>query len=303
MAKITFNTLSDLNNKTSFLTALNENFSDLSAFLDTLVSRNGTSPNTMTADLDVNSNDINNVSTLRTQTLILGGQTITAATSLASSDPNTVDATVLLDESITTAKIADEAVTLGKLDPALAAMLVTIPAGAVFCFAMDTPPAGYLECDGSAVSRATYATLFAAIGTTWGVGDGSTTFNLPDFRGEFLRGWDNGKGTDAARAFASSQSGANEAHTHSVSGNTATDGSHTHRMTYVRGSEGSGGVTDPDGFLSLVSDDKLSNSYNNDGVVKGHNSTHKHTISLTSGSSGGTEARPRNIAVLYAIKT
>lgn len=69
----------------------------------------------------------------------------------------------------------------------------------------DTVPDGYLECDGSAVSRTTYAALFAKIGTKHGVGDGSTTFNLPERRGEFPRGWDHGRGIDSGRAFASAQ--------------------------------------------------------------------------------------------------
>ena len=80
-----------------------------------------------------------------------------------------------------------------------------IPAGQVSYFAMTSAPTNWLKCDGAAVSRATYATLFSAIGTTWGVGNGSTTFNLPDLRGEFVRGFDDGKGTDTGRVFASSQ--------------------------------------------------------------------------------------------------
>jgi microcystin-dependent protein len=63
-----------------------------------------------------------------------------------------------------------------------------IPAGFFGDFAGTTAPAGWLACDGSAVSRTTYAALFSAIGTTWGAGDGSTTFNLPDRRGTFARG-------------------------------------------------------------------------------------------------------------------
>jgi microcystin-dependent protein len=51
---------------------------------------------------------------------------------------------------------------------------------------------GWLKCNGAAVSRSTYAVLFAAIGTLYGAGDGTTTFNLPDYRGEFLRGLDDG---------------------------------------------------------------------------------------------------------------
>jgi len=63
-----------------------------------------------------------------------------------------------------------------------------LPSGVVFPFAGATAPYGYLICDGRAVSRTDYAQLFSAIGTAHGVGDGSTTFNLPDYRGNFLRG-------------------------------------------------------------------------------------------------------------------
>jgi len=63
------------------------------------------------------------------------------------------------------------------------------PSGMVGYFGNTTPPTGWLQCNGAAVSRATYAALFTAIGTVYGSGDGSTTFNLPDARGMFLRGW------------------------------------------------------------------------------------------------------------------
>ena len=62
--------------------------------------------------------------------------------------------------------------------------------GSIKTFAGTTPPEGTLLCDGSAVSRDTYSDLFDVIGTTWGEGDGSTTFNLPDMRGKWLMGAD-----------------------------------------------------------------------------------------------------------------
>lgn len=68
--------------------------------------------------------------------------------------------------------------------------------GTIKSFAFETVPTGFLECDGSAISRTTYANLFSAIGTVFGAGDGATTFNIPDLRGEFLRGWDHGRGAD-----------------------------------------------------------------------------------------------------------
>ena len=70
------------------------------------------------------------------------------------------------------------------------------PVGAVVAFAGAQAPAGWLLCDGTAISRTTYASLFAALGTAWGEGDASTTFNLPDMRGRFLRGTDKGAGRD-----------------------------------------------------------------------------------------------------------
>lgn len=78
-------------------------------------------------------------------------------------------------------------------------------AGQIAYCAAGVIPTGWLECNGAAVSRAAYGTLFAAIGTNYGVGDGATTFNLPDLRGEFLRGADRGRGVDAGRAVGSAQ--------------------------------------------------------------------------------------------------
>lgn len=80
-----------------------------------------------------------------------------------------------------------------------------VPSGAVSHFAMNTAPTGWLKANGAAVSRTTYAALFSAIGTTFGAGDGSTTFNLPDLRGYFSRNWDDSRGIDSGRSFGSLQ--------------------------------------------------------------------------------------------------
>lgn len=80
-----------------------------------------------------------------------------------------------------------------------------VPVGAIIGFPFETPPDGYLPCNGAEVSRTVYADLFAVIGTTFGDGDGVTTFNLPDLRGEFIRGWDAGRGVDAGRVLGSHQ--------------------------------------------------------------------------------------------------
>lgn len=75
------------------------------------------------------------------------------------------------------------------------------PAGSIMFFTSGALPDGWLPANGAAVSRTIYAPLFKVIGTRFGAGDGSTTFNLPDLRGEFIRGWDGGRGVDANRAF------------------------------------------------------------------------------------------------------
>jgi len=98
------------------------------------------------------------------------------------------------------------------------------PIGCITHFAASTAPTGYLECNGSSVSRATYADLFLVIGTLYGSVD-STHFTLPDLRGEFIRGWDHGKGVDSGRTFGSKQLWATESHNHYLPTTTGTTGS------------------------------------------------------------------------------
>lgn len=107
------------------------------------------------------------------------------------------------------------------------------PVGLVAHFARNSAPAGWLKANGAAISRSAYAELYAALGTSYGAGDGFTTFNLPDLRGEFIRGWDDGRGVDGGRALGSSQAGALQSHTHS--GSSAADGSHAHTGTASNG--------------------------------------------------------------------
>lgn len=96
---------------------------------------------------------------------------------------------------------------------------------------IPTLPAGVeiLPCDGRALSRTTYSSLFSLIGTTFGAGNGSTTFNIPDYRGVVIRGWDGGSGRDAGRAFGTIQQGGVPQHSHELSGTTSDQSnSHTH---------------------------------------------------------------------------
>lgn len=114
------------------------------------------------------------------------------------------------------------------------------PTGTILDYGGGSAPAGYLLCDGSAVSRATYASLFSVLSTTYGAGDGSTTFNIPDFRGRVAAG----AGTDGAAGTTSVTRGAKtgdyrvQTHTHTFSGNT---GYMSHNNPHEHGHEGPGG--------------------------------------------------------------
>lgn len=102
-------------------------------------------------------------------------------------------------------------------------MNVGVPVGAVAYFAQDVPPFGWLKANGAAVSRTVYANLFAAIGERYGRGDGSTTFNLPDLRGEFIRSWDDGRAIDRNRALGSWQADEFRSHSHGIGVNRMSD--------------------------------------------------------------------------------
>ena len=128
----------------------------------------------------------------------------------------------LATNSVTSDKIVDGAVTSAKLNSdAISALM---PTGTVLPFAGINAPTGYLFCDGDAISRTTYSSLFGIIDETYGVGDGSTTFNIPDLRGRVIAGQDDMGGTSADRL--TNQSGG-------LNGDTlgATGGSETHTLT------------------------------------------------------------------------
>lgn len=149
---------------------------------------------------------------------------------------------------------------------------VTTPAGTFNYFCNVTAPIGYLECNGQAVNRTAYPELFNAIGTLYGIGDGTTTFNLPDLRGEFIRGVDNGRGVDGGRTIASFQ-----------------------KATTITSDEGLAPATQGLGNISENSVD-----INTDAITVYWN------ISTNSGVFSNTQylgkVRPRNIALLPCIK-
>jgi phage-related tail fiber protein len=152
-----------------------------------------------------------------------------------------------------------------------------VTVGAILAFPAGAAPTGFLKANGALVSRTAYAALWAfaqasgnlaASDAAWAAGqfspgDGSTTFRIPDLRGEFLRAWDDGRGIDTGRGIGSEQADSLSAHTHIVGGS-------------YGGTPGSGGIVQ-----SLAG-----------GAVS------------TQGQSpaGGTETRPRNVAVLFCLK-
>lgn len=141
--------------------------------------------------------------------------------------------------------------------------------GMVAFFARSSAPDGWLKANGAKVSRTTYADLFAAIGTTFGDGNGSSTFEVPDLRGEFARGWSDGRGVDSERAFGSLQSEGLKSHKHM----TAVP-AHTTNRWGLSSEVSSGWKADTSTSLKAP---------------------------YTSGTDG-TETRPRNVALLACIK-
>ena len=170
-----------------------------------------------------------------------------------------------------------------------------VPVGTILAHAANTPPTGFLECNGSNISRSTYATLFSTISTTFGVGDGSSTFALPDLRGQFIRGWANTGSTDASRVFGSTQTDQNKNHTHTTDSTSLTGGIRKISEGFGAGGSATGVFTKTaDGNNSITG----SASTSPVGGVD-FDGTHTHTISS---SGGGTEARPTNLALMYIIK-
>ena len=108
-----------------------------------------------------------------------------------------------------------------------------IPVGSIFWLATSTVSPGYLICNGAAVSRTTYNKLFNVIAVTYGSGDGVNTFNLPDLRGCFIRGIDNGRSYDTGRTFGSYQADDNKSHNHTI-----TESDHNHTISQSNHSHG-----------------------------------------------------------------
>gem|GEM_PF-2710444 len=123
--------------------------------------------------------------------------------------------TTLAEYGITDAYTKSVTYTKAEIE-ALLKNMSALPVGAMVPFPKGTVPTGFLEVDGSVQSAATYPDLAAYLGTTFNTGgEGAGNFRLPESRGEFLRGWDHGRGVDGGRVIGSYQLSENKSHTHS----------------------------------------------------------------------------------------
>lgn len=164
--------------------------------------------------------------------------------------------------NMATPSASADGATKGYVDSVLPSAL---PKGVVVPYTGATAPSGWLLCDGSDVSRTTYADLFAVIGTTYGVGDGSTTFTLPDLRSKFIAGKGAAGWSDALGEAGGSADAVVVAHEHTFSGNTASD-SHSHPYfnygsNVTVGQSGSGVTIRNGGGVQDTSSDSHSHSY------------------------------------------
>jgi len=183
-----------------------------------------------------------------------------------------------------------------------------VPTGAILPYGGSSAPAGFLLCDGSAVSRSTYAALFAIVATAFGAGNGSTTFNVPDLRGKFPLG----KATSGTGSTLGGAGGTID-HVHTGPSHTHTIAAHTHTIahTHTVARTGWGGlaVVGPTAAGKLLATDGVATNLTesqNDKVTSASSAADSGSAALTTdaGGTGNTGvANPPFVAVNYIIKT
>lgn len=225
---------------------------------------------------------------LITHTDYVAGQTITAT--LQNTNENTI--VNEFNGNIESANIKDGTIVVADLSAAVQGSFV--PTGSVIQFAGAAAPTGYLLCDGSAVNRTTYATLFTAIGTTYGAGDNATTFNVPDFRGRTTIGAGTGSGINPKvlgtnYGVETSTLTTNElpAHSHTV---TITDPSHSHQITLSNTGGSSDTINANRGGAGAVN------------INSGNNNTGETAVTASSGTGAGFSNLPPSVAINFIIK-
>jgi microcystin-dependent protein len=217
-------------------------------------------------------------------------------------------AATVVDASVSTQKIADGAVTQQKL----AASIGIVPAGTIVAYGGINDPPGWLICDGREVNRTTFASMFSAVGVAFGSGNGTTTFNIPDFRGRFLRGQNQSTGRDPdsstrttmssggnpGDAIGSVQSQQIIAHAHTIN-----DPGHNHNLPVGEGQFGlirrsvAGEPNTVDSADATDSGNQPDLSTTPSSIIP------NSTTGITINSFGGSETRPINAYVNWIIRS
>lgn len=210
---------------------------------------------------------------------------------IAQNLPNLGDAQAEVENVIRAVGLAPSSADTGQLYQAILELVrgnqVTTPAGVVSAFAGRSPPEGWLVCDGQSLLRQAYPDLYAVIGTQYGSA-GTTHFSVPDLRGEFIRGFDDGRGVDFGRPFGTAQRDEFQDHKIGVEGFDHADVLGSAHSAYAR-----------------LHSDVVNATFLHDGqhLLEGK----KEATFLPSGDNGtprvGPETRPRNVALHYIIKT
>lgn len=344
MSKLTLQDVTNITGaETSAINTINGNSALVETALENTLSRDGTSPNQMNADIDLNMNDLLNVGSIDVESITLGGVALAADSVQAVGPAGPTGATGPQGPAGSTSPVADTSttgtVTLGTfaqaiagsptgayaptLDVIKAIIDMVCPVGTISAFAQSTAPTYWLALDGTTIGSATSAatgranadtsvlftllwnqTTNAELSIQTSTGTPSTRgisaaadfaadkrLPLPDMRGQFLRGYAAAGSVDSGRILLSAQTDLVKAHTHT--GTTSSNGNHSHSIT-LPWRHGANGV----GNIGYWSDGDSGGG----SITNGTTTAGAHTHTLTIDANTGTENRPVNISVLYAIR-
>lgn len=343
MAKLS---LSDLVNitgqETSAITTINNNFAAIETAIENTLSRDGTSPNTMSADIDMNTNDILNVNNIDVVTITVDGVPLTnevysigptgpqgpqGIPGEASPPASTTEAGILEVSELSEALAGTPTGKAITNDVLKSIIDILSPVGTVLGFLRNTAPTGWLELNGLTIGNASSGgtaranadteTLFSLLWSATDVTDlpiytstgvlstkgasaaadfaANKRLTIPNTRGEFLRGWDNGRSVDTSRTLGSAQSDLVKAHTHT--GSTSSNGTHAHSVSIGLGSYW--GANNGGAKVAWSSGDSYAGGATG-GWSTSSEGAHTHTVTIDANT--GAENRPRNVSVMYCVR-
>ena len=179
--------------------------------------------------------------------------------------------------------------------------VVAVPTGAIMAWPTESIPSGWLKCQGQAVARSTYSDLFSTLGVIYGAGDGSSTFNLPDYRGEFLRGRAEGSANDPDRGSRTDRGDGNGGDNVGTKQDYAVV-NHSHGNNSGGNSNyGYNNNSNNTGQFSKSGHGYYANQCHSGGIV--HNMSYGSNYANVNGHVTNNEVRPRNVYVHWIIKT